>query len=131
MTNSIATGVGGIDAARWLTGAGAGAVGAVAGSLVLFAAGAFEVSELSVEALGVLFVPGAAFGLVYAGIAGVDRIAGLAAEPRTGGAVGLVYGVLFWATTLIGGSVTVGGLLAGLAFGATIGVLYACSPVVE
>ncbi|PSP99869.1 hypothetical protein BRC94_06445 [Halobacteriales archaeon QS_5_70_17] len=130
MIESIAAGTERIDPGRWLTGAVAGAIGAVAGSLVLFAAGAFEVSELSVEVLGVLFVPGAAFGLVYAGIAGVDRIASLAADPRTGGAVGIAYGVLFWATTLTGGPATAGGLLSGLAFGGTIGVLYARSPFV-
>lgn len=73
-------------------------------------------------------MPGALFGLLYAGIASIGVVAALATEPRTGGVVGLGYGVLFWVTTIIGDSITVSGLLAALTFGIVIGLLYAVSP---
>lgn len=120
-----------INAGKWLTGAGAGAVGAVAGSLVLFALGAFELADVTVEALGILVMPGAVFGLVYAGIASIDAIAARATEPRTGVLVGLGYGGLFWVTTIIGDSITASGLLAALTFGVVLGLLYAVSPYPE
>lgn len=121
----------GIDAGEWLSGAGAGAVGAAAATVVLYATGAFYLSEVTVGVVGVLVMPGAAFGLIYAALARVDRVAALATEPRTGALLGLGYGVLFWLTTIVGGSITPGGLLGGLTFGVVIGLLYARSPYVE
>lgn len=120
-----------INMGKWLTGAGAGAVGAVAGSLVLFALGAFELSDVTVEVLGILVMPGAVFGLVYATIASIDTVAARATEPRTGVVVGLSYGVLFWVTTIVGDSITASGLLAALTFGVVLGLLYAVSPYLE
>lgn len=122
------TGLDRINPGKWLTGAGAGAVGAVAGSFVLFALGTVELSDITPEMLGILVMPGALFGLLYAGIASIGVVASLATEPRTGGVVGLGYGVLFWVTTIIGDSITASGLLAALTFGIVIGLLYAVSP---
>jgi hypothetical protein len=124
----LETGFEGVDPGRWLTGAVAGAVGAVVGSLVLYVTGSFDPSAVGVEALGVLFVPGAVFGLLYAGIVGFGRLAALAATPRTGALLGLAYGFLFGLTTLVGGSTDTSTLLAGVAFGCVIGVLFALSP---
>lgn len=121
----------GIDVGKWLTGAVAGSLGALVATGVLYATGSFDPSTVTVEALGVLFMPGAVFGLVYTAIASVDRVAPLAAAPTTGLGLGLLYSTVFWVTTLIGNSFSVGGLLAGLAFGSTIGILYALSPYVE
>lgn len=106
-------------------------MGAVAASVVLFAAGSFEPSTMSVEMLGVLFVPGAVFGLFYAALVSIDRLAVLAAEPVTGLGLGVVYGLGFWLTTVVGSSFELGGLLAGVTFGVVIGLLYAVSPLVE
>lgn len=130
-TESTGSRVRGIDGGRWLTGAGAGAVGAVAASIVLFATGGFDLSTVSVEMLGVLFMPGAVFGLFYAALAGIERLSVLAAEPVTGLGLGVVYGLGFWLTTVVGSSFDLGGLLAGVAFGVVVGLLYAVSPLVE
>lgn len=119
---------GGINHGKWLTGAVAGAVGAFAASIVLFATDAFELSELGIEAVGILFMPGAVFGLLYAGLASIERLRSLTSEPQTGVVVGLLYGIAFSLTTLVGGSFSVSSLLAGVTFGVTIGVVYAISP---
>lgn len=120
-----------INAGKWLTGAGVGAVGAVAASVVLFAMGAFDLSTVTVEMLGVLFMPGAVFGLLYTAIASFERIAPLTTKPQTGVVLGLLYGILFWLTTIIGDAFSLGGFLAGVTFGIVIGLLYAVSPYVE
>lgn len=120
-----------IDAGPWLTGAAAGAVGAAVAAAVLFVTGSVDPAAVSVEAAGILVMPGAAFGLLYAAVAAVDRVGALAAEPFSGLAVGTVYGLLFWLTTLVGNEFSVGGLLAGLAFGSVIGLLYGASPYVD
>lgn len=125
---TTATGLDRINAGKWLTGAGAGSVGAVVASLVLFALGAFQLSDLTPEAIGIVLMPGAVFGLVYAGIASFDTVGALAKTPRTGVVVGLGYGLLFWMTTIIGNSITASGLLAAFTFGVVIGLLYAVSP---
>lgn len=113
---------------KWLTGASAGAVGAAIASGILIAMGATALAELTAGSLGVLLVPGAVFGLLYAAIASVPTVSRLATEPRTGFALGLGYGLLFWVTTVVVGTVTASGLLASLAFGTVIGLLYAVSP---
>lgn len=120
-----------INAGKWLTGAGVGAVGAVAASVVLFAMGASDLSTVTVEMLGVLFMPGAVFGLLYTAIASFERIAPLTTKPQTGVVLGLLYGILFWLTTIIGDAFSLGGFLAGVTFGIVIGLLYAVSPYVE
>lgn len=126
-----AAGQGRTNGAKWLTGAGAGAAAAAMASVVLIGMGATEPSELTVGSIGVLLMPGAAFGLLYAGIASVPPITALATEPRTGVVVGVGYGILFWVTTIVGGAITTSGLLASLAFGVVIGLLYAISPYPE
>lgn len=125
---SIRVGRGRVDVGRWATGACAGAVGAAVASIVLFAAGTADPAEVGVEALGVLLVPGAVFGLLYAGLASLPRVATYASRPRTGVLVGAGYGVLFWTTTVAGGGISGGVFVACLAFGTVVGVLYAVSP---
>lgn len=121
----------GINHGKWLTGALAGAVGAFAASIVLFATGAFELSTLGIEAVGILFMPGAVFGLLYTALVSFERLREPASEPKTGIVIGLLYGIAFSLTTLVGGSFDVSSLLAGVTFGVTIGVLYALSPYVS
>jgi hypothetical protein len=120
-----------INAGKWLTGAGAGAIGAALAWVLLIAMGETALSDISVESLGVLLMPGAVFGLVYAGFASLDRVSALATEPRTGAVLGLGYGLLFWVTTIIGSAISPSGLLVGVTFGTSIGLLYAVSPYVE
>lgn len=124
MLNSFAWG-------RWLTGAVTGAIAAAVAALVLYSFGTFEVSDVGVETLGILIMPGAAFGLLYAAIASIDRVSTLSQRPGFGLVVGLGFGILFWLTTVIGQSFNLSGLLAGLTFGGVIGVLYALSPFIE
>ena len=127
MSEAKTTGRGRIDGGRWLTGAVAGAAGAAVAAIILIGVGLVDPVDLGVEAMGVLLMPGAVFGLAYAGLATVPRVADLAAAPATGTALGLGYGVLFWLSTLLTGPATTSGLLASLAFGAVVGLLYGAS----
>lgn len=113
---------------KWLTGALAGAVGAIVASLILYVTGAFHPSEVGVEALGILFMPGAVFGLTYTAIVSFGRLTDLAESPWTGMMLGFVYGILFGLTTVVGGSLSQSNILASVAFGSLIGVVYALSP---
>ena len=128
MSGVTSTERGRIDVARWLTGAVAGAGGAVVAAGILIGIGPVDPAELGPEAAGVLLVPGAVVGLAYAGLATVNRVADVATDQATGLALGLGLGVLFWLSTLLTGPVTASGLLASLAFGAVVGLLYASSP---
>lgn len=130
-TNTITSGRGRIDIGKWLTGAGVGAVAAVAASIILLATGTFDPSAVTIEVLGVLIMPGAVFGLLYAGLTSVGRLTDLATESRTGVVLGLIYGILFWGTTIIGDAITIGGLLASITFGVILGELFAVSPYVD
>lgn len=131
MVETARSRIGGIDAGTWLTGAAAGAVGAAVASVMLYASGAFDPAAVGIGAVGVLFMPGAVFGLIYAGLARLDRLSALAREPETGVLLGLGYGFLFWVTTVVGSEFAPSGLLAGLTFGVVIGFLFAVSPYVE
>lgn len=130
-TERLGFGDAGIDHGKWLTGALAGAVGAVAASIVLYATDAFELSNVGIEAVGILFMPGAVFGLLYTALVSIEWLREPASVPQTGIVVGLLYGIAFSLTTLVSGSFDVGSLLAGVTFGVTIGVLYAISPYVS
>ena len=117
-----------IDGGRWLTGGVAGAAGAAVAAGILIGVGPVVPADLGVEAMGVLLMPGAVFGLAYAGLATVPQVADVATDPATGLVLGLGFGVLFWLSTLLTGPVTTSGLLASLAFGAVLGLLYGASP---
>lgn len=130
-SRTVGDGLAGIEWGPWLTGAVAGAIAAAVALLVLFAMGTFELSDTGLEILGILIMPGAVFGLLYAGVASIKRVSPLARRPGFGVVLGLAYGILFWLTTVIGQSFSLSGLLAGLTFGVVIGVLYAISPFVE
>ena len=128
MSEAKTTGRGRIDGGRWLTGAVAGAAGAAVAAIILIGVGPVDPVDLGGEAMGVLLMPGAVFGLAYAGLATVPQVADVATDPATGLVLGLGFGVLFWLSTLLTGPVTTSGLLASLAFGAVLGLLYGASP---
>lgn len=109
-------------------GALAGAVGAAIAAGVLIAMDTTLLTTLGGDALGVLLMPGAVFGALYALLAQIPLIADLATEPRTGLLVGVGYGLLFWSTTIPGGANPQRTLVASLVFGAVIGLLYASWP---
>jgi hypothetical protein len=72
-----------------------------------------------------------AWGLLYAGLASVDRIRRLAAKPRTGLPLGVAYGFLVWWGPQVGKPlgefVSVNAAIQAAAFGAVVGLLYAYS----
>jgi len=113
---------------RWLTGGVAGAIGAVGAALLLYVMSSFHPSDVGIEAIGILFMPGAVFGLLYAGIVSLGGFGELARTPRTGVLLGFGYGLLFGLSTVIGGSFTLSTVVAGVLFGCLIGGLYAVSP---
>lgn len=125
---STQTGYSRINGGKWATGAGAGAVAAAVASGILIGSGATDPAALTLKSLGVLLMPGAVFGLLYTGIASLPPLTTIATQPRTGVVMGVGYGILFWMTTILGGTITTSGLLASLAFGVVIGLLYALSP---
>lgn len=120
----------GRDVGKWMTGAVAGAISVLLAFGVRVALGA-PGDVTTVQILGILLMPGAVFGLIYTGIVSISRLNSYATEPQTGVLLGLVFGLLFWVTTIIGSTVTIHGLAGGVSFGLGIGVLYAVSPAVE
>lgn len=120
----------GMDVGRWVTGAVAGAISVLLAFGVRVAFGA-PGDVTTVQLLGILLMPGAIFGLIYTGIVSISSLNSYAMEPQTGILLGLIFGLLFWVTTIIGSTFTIHGLAGGLTFGLGIGFLYAVSPYVE
>ena len=71
------------------------------------------------------------WGLLYAGVASVDRIGRLASKPTTGTLLGVAFGfVVWWGPQMgkpIGEFVSVNAAVQAAAFGAVVGLLYALS----
>lgn len=73
------------------------------------------------------------WGLVYAGMASIDRVAPVAKEPVTGVGLGVTFGFLVWMGPQVGeplgqGVFTVNGVIQIVLFGAVLGAVYAYSP---
>jgi len=73
------------------------------------------------------------WGVLYAGLASIDRIQRLAATPRTGVPLGVAYSALAWIGPQFGepigqGTFTVNGAVQVVLFGAVLGPVYAYSP---
>jgi len=73
------------------------------------------------------------WGVLYAGLASIDRIQRLAATPRTGVPLGVAYSALVWMGPQVGepigqGTFTVNGAVQVVLFGAVLGLVYAYSP---
>lgn len=133
----------------WLSGAVGGLAGAVVTGVVIQLG--FDASIISSDipsAVGmsglatgwvVLLAIGAVVGLVYAGLARLDPLAGWAAMPNTGAALGLGVGLVLWAVALVvvpllvGGSigayaVTTRAVLSYALLGVVLGLVYGVSP---
>lgn len=72
------------------------------------------------------------WGLVYVGLAEIDRINEIATEPATGVVLGVVYSFVVWwgpqAGKPVGEFVSVNSAIQVLLFGIVIGIVYAYSP---
>lgn len=76
------------------------------------------------------------WGVLYAGIATIDRIEQVATDPLTGVVIGIIYSVLVWMGPQVGeplgqGVFTVGGAIQIVVFGVVLGLVYAYSPDIE
>lgn len=75
------------------------------------------------------------WGVLYAGIATLDRIKQVATAPRTGIILGIIYGFLVWWGPQVGKPMkeylTVNGAIQVVFFGVVLGLVYAYSPDVE
>lgn len=139
----------GTGARAWLTGAVGGLAGAaVTGLVIQFAFDPAIISAGVPAAIGtsglaagwvVLLLIGVVVGLVYAGLARLDPLAGWAAMPNTGAALGLGVGLVLWAVALVvvpllvGGSigayaVTTRAVLSYALLGVVLGLVYGVSP---
>ena len=73
------------------------------------------------------------WGVLYAGLASIDRLDRLAKTPRSGVALGIAYSALVWMGPQVGepigqGTFTVNGAVQVVLFGAVLGFVYAYSP---
>lgn len=129
------------DLRAWLSGVAGGLVAVILTGLVMqFAFDPTILSEDVPGAVGlaglaggwlVLLLSGALVGLLYAGIAALDPVAGYAILPNTGAFVGLVFGIVLWllAVAVFGYDVTDLQALLGYAlFGLVVGLVYGVSP---
>lgn len=115
----------------WYAGVGAGIAGVI--PMIVFDAAVFG-NELFL-AFG-LFPFALLWGLVYAGVASVDRIGRLAGTPRTGVPTGVAYSFLVWMGPQVGepigqGTFTLAGTFQVVVFGAVLGLVYAYAPGVD
>jgi len=126
---ATSTGTGGfgrgiVDA--WHTGVGIGIAGVI--PMILFGT---VVGGRDLFPLFGLIPYAVLWGLLYVGLASFDRVRRLAAEPRTGVGLGLVYGFLVWWGPQVGKPlgeyVSVDGAVQVAAFGVVVGLLYAYS----
>ena len=110
----------------WHTGVGIGIAGVI--PMILFST---VVGGQDLFPLFGLIPYAVAWGLLYAGLASVDRIRRLAAKPRTGAPMGVAYGFLVWWDPQVGKPlgeyVSVNGAVQAAAFGLVVGLLYAYS----
>ena len=125
-TSTSSDGVGRGLLETWHTGVGVGIAGVI--PMIVFS------TVVGGQDLFPLFgmIPFAvAWGLLYAGLASVDRIRRLAAKPRTGLPLGVAYGFLVWWGPQVGKPlgeyVSVNAAIQVAAFGAVVGLLYAYS----
>jgi len=125
-TSTSTDGVGRGILETWHTGVGVGIAGVI--PMIVFS------TVVGGQDLFPLFgmIPYAvAWGLLYAGLASVDRIRRLAAKPRTGLPLGVAYGFLVWWGPQVGKPlgeyVSVNAAIQAAAFGAVVGLLYAYS----
>lgn len=114
---------------RWHVGVGIGIAGVI--PMILF-------SVLQGQELFPLFglIPFAVvWGIIYAGIARIERISQLASTPQTGVLLGILYSFLVWwgpqVGKPIGEYITVNGAIQLVAFGIVLGLVYAHSPDVS
>lgn len=113
---------------KWQAGVGAGIAGVI--PLIVYNH-VWLGNELFLE-FG-LFPFAVLWGVVYSGVATLDRVRRYARDPRSGVIAGIAYSVLVWMGPQIGepigrGVFTVGGTLQVVTFGAVLGLVYAYSP---
>ncbi|PSP94487.1 hypothetical protein BRC84_04215 [Halobacteriales archaeon QS_1_68_44] len=110
----------------WHTGVGIGIAGVIPMILLSTVVGGQDLFPL----FG-LIPYAVVWGLLYAGLASIDRIRRLAADPRTGAPMGVAYGFLVWWGPQIGKPfgeyVSVNGAMQAAVFGLVVGFLYAYS----
>ena len=110
----------------WHTGVGIGIAGVI--PMILFST---LVGGQDLFPLFGLIPYAVAWGLLYAGLASIDRVRRLAADPRTGAPMGVAYGFLVWWGPQVGKPLgeymSVNGAVQAAAFGLVVGLLYAYS----
>ena len=112
----------------WHTGVGAGVAGVI--PMILFNH-VWLGNELFLQFGLIPFA--VLWGVIYSGIAAIDRIGRFASNPRTAAISGIVYGFLVWMGPQIGepigqGTLTVNGVIQSVMFGGVRGLVYAYSP---
>ena len=106
----------------WHTGAGIGVAGVI--PMIAFSV---AIGGQDLFPLFALISYAVAWGLLYAGLASVDRLERVAANPRTGAPTGVAYGFLVWWGPQIGKPLGEYASVDGAVQAAAFGLLYAYS----